>query len=78
MSESLVVQGEDIEGELALVAGGAVLGVNVIHGDFKHVVATDADTMDFHGRVFAGFWRGGVISGLGLLCLAHGGILPRS
>jgi hypothetical protein len=28
------------------VAGGAVLGFVILHRDFEHVVATDADAMD--------------------------------
>jgi len=62
---------------LAFMAGGAVLGVDVIHGDFKHIVAADADAMDFHRRFLAGLGRGG-IGMLSFLCLAHGGILSRS
>jgi hypothetical protein len=36
---------------LAFVAGGAMLRVDVIHRDFEHVVAADADAMDFYGRL---------------------------
>jgi hypothetical protein len=43
---------------LGLVAGGAVLGFVVIHGHLKHVVASDANSMDFHGRFLAGPGRG--------------------
>ena len=59
------------------MAGGAVLGVNVVHGDFEHIVATDADAMDFNGRLFAGFGSTGGTGMLSLLGLAHGGILSR-
>ncbi|MGH9713964.1 MAG: hypothetical protein ACRD5M_11770 [Candidatus Acidiferrales bacterium] len=66
---------EEWIGKLALVTGGAVFCVYVVHGDFEHVVATDADAMDFDGR-FLTWFGGGVIGVLGLLCLVHGGILP--
>jgi hypothetical protein len=52
-----------------------MLGVNVVHGDFEHIVATDADAMNFNGRLFAGFGGAGGIGMLSLLGLAHGGIL---
>lgn len=41
------VQSGGVRGRrLAFVAGGAMLGVDVVHGDFEHVVAADADAMD--------------------------------
>jgi hypothetical protein len=62
---------------LAFVARGAMLGVDVVHGDFEHIVAADADAVDFYGRLFAGL-GGGVLGILSLLSFAHGGILPRT
>lgn len=60
---------------LAFVAGGAVLGVDVVHGDFEHIVAADADAVDFYGGFFSGLGGGGVFGVLSLLWFAHGGIL---
>ena len=54
-----------------------MLGVNLIHGDFEHIVATNADTMDFHRGLFAGL-GGGVFGVVSLLSFAHRGILSRS
>ena len=62
----------------ALMADGAVLRFVGFHGDFKHVVATDANAMDFRSRagcvVVSGMprrgWRGCLCRCL--WCLAHG------
>jgi hypothetical protein len=48
---------------LGLVADGAVLGFVVIHGHFKHVVASDANSMNFHGWFLAGPRRCGRMRG---------------
>jgi hypothetical protein len=37
-----------VQTTLAFVASRAVLRVDVIHRDFEHVVAANADAMDFH------------------------------
>jgi hypothetical protein len=60
---------------LRFVAGGAVLGFVIIHRDFKHVVAADADTVDFRARLLARFRLRSVLGVLALLRLAHGSIL---
>jgi hypothetical protein len=49
-----LVSGSTAEREiLAFVAGGAVLGFEVFHRHFEHVVAADADTMNFRRRFLA-------------------------
>ena len=57
------------------MAGRAVLGFVVFHRDFEHVVAADADTMDFRRRILARLgWRRLVVS---LVRFRHGWILAR-
>ncbi|MGC2065522.1 MAG: hypothetical protein WA641_04745, partial [Candidatus Acidiferrales bacterium] len=58
--------------QLTLVADGAVLGFVIFHGYFEHVVAADADAVDFGWRFSAGFGFGGVVR---VLWLGHGRIL---
>jgi hypothetical protein len=43
---------------LAFVAGRAVLRVDVIHCDFEHVVAADADAMDLYRGLVARAFTG--------------------
>jgi hypothetical protein len=63
---------------LALMADGAVLRFVVFHGDFEHVVATDANAMDFRSAsgcvVVSGMPRWGWCGCFGrhLRCFAHG------
>lgn len=64
--------------ELALVAGRAMLRVDVVHRDFEHVVAADTDAMDFHRGLVVRAGPRGLGRLLGLLRFAHGGILARS
>jgi hypothetical protein len=59
---------------LTFVADRAVLGFVVLDGDFEHVVAADADAMDFRGRLAAEFGFG-CVRGLSLLGFAHERIL---
>jgi len=54
-----------------------MFGVNMIHGDFEHIVAADADAMNQYGRFFPRFC-GRVVRVLRLLRLGHDGILSRS
>jgi hypothetical protein len=54
---------------------GAVLGFVIVHRDFKHVVATDADTVDFRARFLARLRLCFVAGVLALLCFTHGPIL---
>src|SRR5271168_1826667 len=65
----------DVERPLAFVAGGAVLCVDVVHRHFEHVVAADADAVNFHRFFFRGFRRA---SRLCQLRVAHEQILPRT
>jgi hypothetical protein len=51
-----------------------VLGFVVLDGDFEHVVAADADAMDFRGRLAAEFGFG-CVRGLSVLGFAHERIL---
>ena len=53
LSEILKVLESKPKLQLGLMAGGAVLGFIVIHGHLEHVVAPDANSMDFHGRFLA-------------------------
>jgi hypothetical protein len=48
-----------VESDLCFVAGGAVLGFVIVHGDFEHVVAADADAVDLGAgfRVMGGRTR---------------------
>jgi hypothetical protein len=62
---------------LAFVAGGAVLRVDVIHCDFEHVVAADADAMDLYGRLLTRPFTGRLIRVGGLLLFAHAQILAH-
>jgi hypothetical protein len=63
---------------LAFVAGGAVLRVDVIHRDFKHVVAADADAMNFHRSLVSRLFTGRVVGVCGLLLFGHGRILAQA
>ena len=61
---------------LLFAADGAVLGFVVFDRHFEHVVASDADTMDFLARRFRGFGLMLRLSGGGwLFRLAHAQIL---
>jgi len=59
------------------MADGAVLGFEVLHGDFEHVVAANAHAMDLWRRLIAGLRLGGVAGMLASLRLAHWPILTR-
>lgn len=61
-------------GPSALMAGGAVLGFVIIHRYFEHVVAADADTVDFWLRGRIRLFCRGMLRGL---FGAHAGILTR-
>jgi hypothetical protein len=65
-------------GILAFVAGGAVLGFEIFHRYFEHVVAADADTMNFSRLFLArfGFW--GVAGVRSLVRFRHQRILART
>jgi hypothetical protein len=67
--------GDEAGVQLAFVADGAVLGFVIFHGDFEHVVAADADAVDFGWRFGAGFSFGGVGGVVGVLRFGHGRIL---
>jgi hypothetical protein len=60
---------------LAFVADGAVLGFVIFHGDFEHVVAANADAVDFGWGLGARFGFGGVGRMFGVLRFGHGRIL---
>jgi hypothetical protein len=62
---------------LRFVTSGAVLGFVVVHRDFEHVVATDANAMDFRARFFAGLRFRAVPGVFALLRFAHRPILAR-
>lgn len=63
---------------LALVADGAVFRFEVFHRDLEHVVAADADTMNFHERLFAWLGFRGMAGGMSLVRFSHGQILTRT
>src|SRR5579863_4031123 len=69
--------GDEAGVRLAFVAGGAVLGFVIFHGYFEHVVAADADAVDFGWGFSAGFGFGGVRGVIGVLRFGHGRILAR-
>jgi hypothetical protein len=48
-----------------------VFRIDVVHRHFKHVVAADADAVDFHGGFFAGLRRTGMLRMFTLLRFAH-------
>ena len=60
------------------MASGAVLGFEVFHRDFEHVVAADADTMNFRGRFLAGLGFRGVAGVGSLVRFRHERILTRT
>ena len=60
---------------LGFVAGGAVLGFVVVHGDFEHVVAADTDAVNLGGGLRVRLGWAGMRGGLRLVCLNHGSIL---
>jgi hypothetical protein len=64
-----------VERPLALMAGRAVLRVDVIHRHFEHVVAADADAMNFYWWLFCGFRSA---CRLRRLRIAHKQILSRA
>src|ERR1700729_357576 len=59
------------------MADGAVLGFVILHGDFKHVVAANAHTVDLWRGFIAGPGFSRVPGLLVCLRLAHGLILAR-
>ena len=56
------------------MAGGAVLGFVIVEGDFEHVVAADADAVDFRDGFVRGYCAA-VGGGLRRLCFRPGQIL---
>jgi hypothetical protein len=70
-------------GESSLVADGAVLRFVVVHRNFEHVVAADADPVDFGRRLFAGLqWQivaasDSLVRDSGSLHFGHSRILAR-
>jgi hypothetical protein len=74
-----LVSGSTAEREiLAFVAGGAVLGFEVFHRHFEHVVAADADTMNFRGRLLSRLRFRGVAGVRSLARFRHKRILART
>jgi hypothetical protein len=55
-----------------------VFRVDMIHRNFKHIVAADADAMDFRRGLLTQPFRARVIRVAGLLLFAHGRILSHS
>jgi hypothetical protein len=55
-----------------------VFRVDVIHRNFKHIVAADADAMDFRRGLVTRPFRARVVCVAGLLLFAHGRILSHT
>lgn len=55
-----------------------MLGVDVVHCDFEHVVAADADAVNFHRGLFRRFRGARWLRVLRLLRIAHKQILTRA
>ena len=63
---------------LNLMAGGTMLGFVIVHGDFKHVVAADANAMDLHRWFFARLHFARMLGMRHWVCLSHKRILTRT
>ncbi len=55
-----------------------MLGVNLIHRDFEHVVAADAHAMNLYGSLVAGLRFLVTMRLVDVLCLTHGRILTQA
>ncbi len=60
---------------LALMADRTVLGLVIVHGDFKHVVAANADAMDLRWRFVSRLGLGGMRGVRAMLWFVHARIL---